>query len=76
MALPYFEMPLSETGTQDRRSPVSVVPAGFRRARDILRPMSGAWRKTFEGSPLYDANRRDAPSAFPLLVDAPRYRKP
>lgn len=36
----------------------------------------GAWRKTFEGYPLYYANRRHATSAFSLLVDALRYRKP
>ncbi|ALX16976.1 hypothetical protein P350_35735 [Burkholderia cepacia JBK9] len=36
----------------------------------------GAWRKTFEGYHLYYANRRHATSAFSLLVDALRYRKP
>ena len=34
------------------------------------------WRKTFEGYHLYYANRREASSAFSLLVDALRYRKP
>lgn len=36
----------------------------------------GAWRKTFEGYHLYCANRRHATSAFSLLVDTLRYRKP
>ncbi|VWB28935.1 LysR family transcriptional regulator [Burkholderia metallica] len=36
----------------------------------------GAWRKTFEGYHLYYANRRHATSAFSLLVDALKYRKP
>jgi DNA-binding transcriptional LysR family regulator len=34
------------------------------------------WRKTFEGYHLYYVNRREASSAFSLLVEALRYRKP
>lgn len=36
----------------------------------------GDWRKTFEGYHLYYADRRHASSAFSLLVEALRYRKP
>lgn len=34
------------------------------------------WRKTFEGYHLYYANRRHGSSAFSLLAEALRYRKP